>query len=317
MNDIERRTCEDQFRFLPAPADQADAGLGTLTGYAAVFNRRSAPLGGGSRRFVEQITPGAFSSALAAGDNVMAYYHHGFSGGIPGETMPLGTTRSGSLQLREDAHGLLFDLKLPNTQQARDMVELIKRGDIRGASFGMATNPPVRDSWARDGGMMVRTVHEVGRLIDVSPTHRPAYEDTALALRSLDAWQSAHPDAAADVRGMRPDGSLSFERQDRIIRAALEESLGKSWETPGWDIVATFADEVIIESAGAMSSYPLTWSKQAVTLGKAQPVDQVFAPSPVAPAPPAQASASSGASSRANRLRLAEAETSIGLDNRV
>jgi HK97 family phage prohead protease len=170
-----------------------------LSGYAAVFDSLSVEMGPPSRRFRERIAPGAFRSALEAvrsGANVFAFYHHGLAGGEPLAAMPLGSTRDGSLRVQEDGRGLAFELDLPETSDGRDLKELVQRGTVRGVSFSW---PPraVRDTWHNDGGSMVRTLHEIRTLVDISPTHMPAYEETALAVRSLDAWTSEQEQATA------------------------------------------------------------------------------------------------------------------------
>ena len=73
----------------------------TLHGIAAVFNSE-ANLG----TFSEVIRPGAFAKSLATGSNIRALYHH------DGSAL-LGTTRGGTLQLRETPQGLAFELALP------------------------------------------------------------------------------------------------------------------------------------------------------------------------------------------------------------
>ena len=69
-----------------------------LTGYAAIFNSE-ADLGG----FVEVVRNGAFRKSLEGGTNIRALYHH------QGDAL-LGTTRGGTLKLKEDANGLAFEL---------------------------------------------------------------------------------------------------------------------------------------------------------------------------------------------------------------
>ena len=81
----------------------------TLYGHAARFNSE-ANLG----NFVEIIRPGAFRKSLDAGTNVRALYDHESSA-------LLGTTRGGTLKLKEDAHGLAFELALPDTTHGRDL----------------------------------------------------------------------------------------------------------------------------------------------------------------------------------------------------
>lgn len=186
--EVERRAVEAEFRFAP-PADGTRT-AGVLSGYAAIFNSLSQVIGTPARRFRERIAPGAFRAALeavAAGENVFAYYHHGADMGGP--AMPLGSTRAQTLRVREDGVGLAFDLDLPDTSDGRDLAELVRRGDVRGVSFGWPAGG-ARDTWQNEGGMMVRTLHEVRRLIDISPTHAPSYSDTALAVRSLEGWEA-------------------------------------------------------------------------------------------------------------------------------
>ena len=101
----------------------------TLSGYAAVFNSE-AVLGD----FSEVIRQGAFAKSLATGSNVRALYHH------QGDAL-LGTTRGGTLQLREDAKGLAFELALPDTTHGKDLAILVARGDVQGCSFGFRVSP--------------------------------------------------------------------------------------------------------------------------------------------------------------------------------
>ena len=113
----------------------------TLTGYAAIFNSET-DLGS----FVEVIRNGAFRKSLEGGANIRALYHH------QGDAL-LGTTRGGTLKLREDAKGLAFDLALPDTTHGRDLAILVDRGDVAGCSFGFKV---------REGGDFVSRAVELG-----------------------------------------------------------------------------------------------------------------------------------------------------------
>lgn len=144
-----------------------------LTGYAAIFNSE-ADLGG----FVEVVRNGAFRKSLEGGTNIRALYHH------QGDAL-LGTTRGGTLQLREDAHGLAFSLALPDTTHGRDLAILVDRGDVAGCSFGFRVRDG-GDRWEQRGGQLVRELLDV-ELHEVTLTHDPVYTDTTLALRSRPA----------------------------------------------------------------------------------------------------------------------------------
>jgi HK97 family phage prohead protease len=142
----------------------------TLHGYAAVFNSE-ANLG----TFSEVLRPGVFAKSLATGSNVRALYHH--DGGAL-----LGTTRGGTLELREDAKGLAFKLALPDTSHGRDLAILVDRGDVSGCSFGFRVAPG-GDRWEQRGATLVRELLNV-ELLEVTLTADPAYQDTSIAMRS-------------------------------------------------------------------------------------------------------------------------------------
>lgn len=144
-----------------------------LTGYAAVFNKRSQNLGG----FVEIIKPGAFDEVLRMNPDVIATYNH---------TQLLGRTSSGTLQIESNARGLKYLLDLPNTRQ--DIAELTLRGDLRGSSFKFIVADG-GESWDFSKDVAVRTITRIGGLFDVGPVDNPAYLDTSVAVRSMDAMR--------------------------------------------------------------------------------------------------------------------------------
>ncbi|WP_324133675.1 HK97 family phage prohead protease [Bosea sp. (in: a-proteobacteria)] len=172
-SDIERRAIE------PA-AFSASSGGRRLEGYAARFGVVAAI---GS--FVERIGPGAFSTSLSG--DVLALMDHD-----PGKV--LGRTRSKTLQLEVDNMGLRFDLTLPDTQAGRDVAALAERGDLGGMSFGFRVKPG-GESW--EGNTRTLTSIELLEISVVSSW--PAYPDTSVALRSM----QAHSDAMRRFRALR------------------------------------------------------------------------------------------------------------------
>lgn len=142
----------------------------TLSGYCAVFNSE-ANLG----TFSEVIRQGAFAKSLATGSNVRALYHHD-------SNALLGTTKGGTLQLREDGHGLAFTLALPDTSHGRDLAILVDRGDVSGCSFGFRVADG-GDRWEQRGSTLVRELLAV-ELAEITLTADPAYQDTTVAMRS-------------------------------------------------------------------------------------------------------------------------------------
>ena len=146
----------------------ADDGNVTVEGYAAVFNQETV-IGGQWR---EEISPGAFRSAVGRDDVVFLINHQG---------LPLARTRSGTLELSEDDHGLRIRAELdPSDPDVRAIVPKMKRGDLDRMSFAFI---PTRQSWSDEEKMPRRTIEEA-ELFDVSIVTTPAYEGTSIGLRS-------------------------------------------------------------------------------------------------------------------------------------
>ncbi len=137
-----------------------------LSGYIARFDTE-ARIGS----FVETIKPGAFRASLDSGRDILALADHD-------PKAVLGRTKSGSLQLDEDVHGLRFELQVPDTTAGRDMIALAERGDLGGCSFGF-TVPKGGDHWSGDH----RELRSV-ELHEVSIVQSwPAYANTEVSLR--------------------------------------------------------------------------------------------------------------------------------------
>jgi len=142
-----------------------------IVGHALVFDTRSRDLGG----FVEVVRRQAISETCMSQNDVVALFNHD-----PGAV--LGRTPQ-TLQLTTDTRGLAFVLDPAPTQAGRDAFELVKRGDITGASFGFTTT---KDAWSRDGDVMVRELLDI-TIAEISLTAFPAYQqtDVSVAQRSL------------------------------------------------------------------------------------------------------------------------------------
>ncbi len=178
---------------------RAERGARTLSGYAAVFDTRSADLGG----FVEQIRRGAFASSLKSGKDIRALVDH--------ETrLLLGRTTTKTLSLKEDRKGLAFTVKLPRTSYADDLLELVRRGDVAGMSFGFTA---LAEEWDMEGEIVVRTLTNID-LGEITVTSIPAYSGTSVSERSLVS-------ASAAAAARRLAGGLEHHELDVAI-AELE-----------------------------------------------------------------------------------------------
>lgn len=137
-----------------------------LTGYAALYGVESRDLGG----FTEVISPGAFRDVLARNPDVYLTFNHS-----PDKV--LARTTSGTLRLRDEERGLAFEADLGEGPTAQDVREMVRRGDVNGASFRFVV---ADENWEGER----RTVTSIAELIDLSLATTPAYEGPTVELRS-------------------------------------------------------------------------------------------------------------------------------------
>jgi len=158
-------------RAVPALELRAVSGR-RLQGYAAVFGA-PAKIGSAGGQFTESIRAGAFAASLASGSDVLALADHD-------PTRVLGRTAAGTLRLSEDSRGLAFDLDLPHTSAANDVLELVRSGNAGGMSFGFRV-PAGGDAWSAPDVRELRTVdlHEISVV-----SAWPAYSQTSVTARS-------------------------------------------------------------------------------------------------------------------------------------
>ncbi|MBA3688482.1 MAG: HK97 family phage prohead protease [Chloroflexi bacterium] len=167
----------------------------TFTGYAAVYDQE-ADLGD----FTESINRGAFRKALSQGQNVPMLLDHNPM--LP----PVATTGGGTLRLSEDTKGLKVEADIANHFMGDALREMVKRGDIRGMSFGFIAgkgNSRVEER----GGKPHRVLTGFNVLLDVSPTWNPAYPGTDAAFRSLTT-----PRMAESIEAEQQDGEGSHQQ---------------------------------------------------------------------------------------------------------
>ena len=89
----------------------------------------------------------------------------------------LGMTRSGTLKLNEDHHGLQFEIDVADTTLGRDVVTMVERNDHGGCLFGFRV---VEDRWNND----LRTLIEID-LVKISIVAGfSAYPNTSVQARN-------------------------------------------------------------------------------------------------------------------------------------
>ena len=142
-----------------------------IEGYFAVFNSDYEIWPGA----IEQVAPGAFTSAL--GGDIRALADHD-------TRIVLGRTTAGTLELREDDRGLYGSIKInPEDQEAMNLYHRVQRGDVTQCSFGF--DIVAEDYEHRPDGSDLWIIRDVV-LYEVSVVTFPAYAETSVQARRDD-----------------------------------------------------------------------------------------------------------------------------------
>lgn len=145
-----------------------------IEGYFAVFNSIYEIAPG----LTESISPGSFSDAL--GGDIRALTNHD-------TTLVLGRTKAGTLELREDGHGLWGRVRINREDSdAMNLYHRVQRGDVDQCSFGFRILE--EDVEYREDSSVHFTIRKV-ELYEVTVATFPAYEETAVAARNAQVEQ--------------------------------------------------------------------------------------------------------------------------------
>lgn len=145
-----------------------------ISGYFAVFNSNYEIWNGAT----ESIDSHAFDKTLS--NDIRCLIDH--------ETrLVLGRTKSRTLQLKVDSRGLWGEVEINrNDQDAMNLYERVKRGDVDQCSFGFEIVSEEFEE--RENGNCHWTIKQVN-LFEVSVVTFPAYEETNVSARKNDLNQ--------------------------------------------------------------------------------------------------------------------------------
>lgn len=155
-----------------------------ISGYFSVFNSDYEIWPGAT----ESVADSAFDGALS--DDIRCLIDH--------ETrLVLGRNKAGTLTLKTDSRGLWGEVKInPNDQDAVNLYERVKRGDVDQCSFGF----DILDEEFEERGAEVHWTIKKVKLYEVSVVTFPAYEETGVTARKqqlqtikqreLEAWKT-------------------------------------------------------------------------------------------------------------------------------
>ena len=163
----------------------------TIEGKPIVFGVRSVNLTpwSSTREVYEVLEPGCITNELLQRSDVILNLNH--SSMVP-DVLGRCLNGKGTLSLRLAGDHIECSCDLPNTNNANDALELMKRGDITGMSFAFEddwedTENGVsyeRTAETHDGKeVWLRHVKRITGLYDVAIVTHPAYQQTSVATR--------------------------------------------------------------------------------------------------------------------------------------
>ena len=234
-----------QVRFIPINAcglSIRDAGEGeqsrTIEGTPIVFGVRSVNLTPWSdtREVYEILEPGCITQELLQRSDVILNLNH--SNMVPDVLGRYRNSDKDTLELVLNEKNVGCRCDLPNTNNANDTLELMRRGDITGMSFAF------RDDWedsengvsyertdekTEDGKeVWLRHVKRITGLYDVSIVTHPAYEQTSIGTRETSEIDKAIEEQLKREAGVETEEQRKAREEKEKEERELEEQAEKA-----------------------------------------------------------------------------------------
>lgn len=145
-----------------------------ISGYFSVFDSNYELWPGAT----ESVDQHAFDGQLSA--DIRCLIDHN-------TRLVLGRTKAGTLTLKNDSRGLWGEVEInPNDQDAMNLYERVKRGDVDQCSFGFDIES---EEFIDNGDGTVHWIIKAVKLYEVSIVTFPAYEETSVCARKNDLKQ--------------------------------------------------------------------------------------------------------------------------------
>lgn len=187
-----------------------------IEGRAVPFNEWSNPIWG---EWIEKIVTGAFIGCDMS--DVIMCTDHGTS---CVDVLARSRNGEGTLEIRIEDDGLHFAFDAPNTTRGNDLLELVRRGDIRECSFKFMV---AEDRWtwrSATNGLKYdqREVTKISKLYDLSIVVSGAYPTTSAVAERAAADERAAVEALrrAAAHASAETMELARERAELYARIA-------------------------------------------------------------------------------------------------
>ena len=187
-----------------------------IEGRAVPFNEWSNPIWG---EWIEKIDPHAFDGCDMS-DVIMCTDH----GTGCADVLARSRNGEGTLEIRIEDDGLHFAFDAPNTTRGNDLLELVRRGDIRECSFKFMV---AEDRWtwrSATNGLKYdqREVTKISKLYDLSIVVSGAYPTTSAVAERAAADERAAVEALrrAAAHASAETLEIALERAELYARIA-------------------------------------------------------------------------------------------------
>ncbi len=179
---LTRNTASASSRINALARSRVPGSLGIMSGYPSVFNQWTEVASVREGHFLEQIAPGSFRNAVADPSSVKIQFQHGRDPFL-GER-PLGVLNV----LREDSHGLYYEVDLVPTAGVREILPLLENG-LLGASFRFTVmseryDPMPQASSYNPGRIPERIVTDV-KLMEAGPVVYGQYKNASSGIKPV------------------------------------------------------------------------------------------------------------------------------------
>lgn len=193
--------------------DSEDENVVKLSGYASTFEPYEMYGGPAQGGWIEQIARGAFEKTLREKPDLHLLVNHA--------GMPLARTKSGTLKLSVDDHGLRVDAELDRRDPEVQALEVkMRRGDMDEMSFAFRVKAQEWEATADfpDDDMALRTITEVSlHKGDVSVVNFGANPTTSASVRSVEEALKIIAECGADeLAEARGEGDILRQAQEKL-----------------------------------------------------------------------------------------------------
>ena len=156
---------------VPLTTREEENGEKIIEGYFVVYNQITNLWGD----IFEKVAPGAGDKSLKENDIRCLYNHN--------SDIPLGRMSAKTAEFFSDEKGIFGRVKInPNDQEANDIYERVKRGDITGCSYGYW---PIKETYEETEDGTIWTVEEAN-IIEMSICTFPQYDQTEITARAAE-----------------------------------------------------------------------------------------------------------------------------------